>query len=151
MKRTMCKPLPARLTHRRRLAVNLSGLVLWGSGVVWLGLHYFAVRQGEFGPEQSPVEPWALKVHGAVAFLALWLGGLLWGVHVVNGWGQNRRRVSGGVLLGGFLLLIVSGYLLYYGGEAGRPAISLFHWVLGLGLPALYVAHRILERRKAAG
>ncbi len=137
---------PARLKPGRRLWINLTGLVLWGSGVAWLGLHYFAVRQGEFGPEQSPYEPWTLKIHGAVAFAALWLGGVLWGVHIVNGWGQNRRRVSGGVLLGGFLLLIVSGYLLYYGGEESRPLISLSHWILGLGLPLLYLLHRLLER-----
>lgn len=143
------QPLPARLKTGRRLWINLIGLVLWGSGVAWLGLHYFGVRQGEFGPEQSPYEPWTLKVHGAVAFMALWLGGILWGVHIVNGWDQNRRRVSGSVLLGAFLLLIVSGYLLYYGGEASRPLISLSHWILGLGLPALYLAHRLIERRKA--
>lgn len=142
------QPLPARLKPGRRLWINLIGLVLWGSGVVWLGLHYFGVRQGEFGPEQSPYEPWTLKIHGAVAFAALWLGGVLWGVHIVNGWGQGRRRWSGSLLLGGFLLLIFSGYLLYYGGEASRPVVSLSHWILGLGLPLFYLAHRLIERRR---
>ena len=138
--------ITARLGGRLRTLVNLTGIGVWTTGVAWLALHYLLVKRGEFGPEQSPIEPWALKAHGAFAFLALWVGGLLWGVHVVRGWDQRRRRWSGGVALGGLLLLIVSGYLLYYvGAEKARAATSIAHWGLGLALPLAYLVHRLAE------
>ncbi len=148
MKRVRRPVSPARLSSRRRLLVNATGLGLWGSGVLWLVFHYFLVRQGEFGPTANPLEPWWLKLHGALAFLAVWTGGLLWGLHVVNGWRLRRRRRSGAIALGLLLVLTVTGYLLYYAGEEGlRSAISLAHWILGLALPLTYVAHRLAERR----
>ena len=36
----------ARLGGRRRLLVNVTGLGVWGSGVLWLTFHYFLVRPG---------------------------------------------------------------------------------------------------------
>ena len=91
------RPLPTvRLSVSNRVLLNVIGIGVWTSGVGWLVFHYFMVRKGEFGPEADTLEPWWLKLHGAFAFLALWLCGLLWGLHVVNGWRQNRRRWSGG-------------------------------------------------------
>ncbi len=142
----------ARLTASRRALVNLTWLGVWGTGVAWLVLHYFMVRQGEFGPERSAFEPWALKLHGAFAFLALWTLGLLWGVHIVNGWNLHRRRWSGGALAGVLLVLVVSGYLLYYvGDDQPRAIASLTHWLVGLALPVVYLCHRLWEglRRRA--
>ncbi len=138
---------PVRLAGRNKLWVNLTGAGVWTSGVLWLVFHYFMVRQGEFGPERSPLEPWWLKLHGAFAFAALWIGGLLWGLHVVNGWRQNRRRWSGGALFGGFLALILTGYLLYYiGDDQPRAVVSLIHWIIGLAIPVAYAVHRLLSR-----
>ena len=141
-------PVTARLGGRTRTLVNLTGAGVWTTGVAWLGLHYFMVRPGAFGPEANPMEPWALKAHGAFGFLALWVGGLLWGVHVARGWGQHRRRWSGGLALGGLLALIVSGYLLYYiGAEQPRAITSIVHWAVGLALPLAYLVHRLAESR----
>jgi hypothetical protein len=143
MKRSTRKAPGARMGARARGLVNFAGIGLWGSGVMWLGLHYFAVRAGEFGPERSPLEPWGLRIHGAFAFLALWTGGFLWARHVVSGWRTRRRRWTGISLLGALLALILSGHLLYYAGDdQARQAISLAHWILGLALPAAYLAHR---------
>lgn len=140
----------ARLSARRRLLVNAAGLGVWGSGVLWLVFHYFMVRSGAFGPERSPLEPWWLKLHGAFAFLAVWTGGLLWGLHVVHGWRLKRRRWSGSLLFGLVLLLVASGYLLYYASdERARAAISLVHWIVGLALPLLYLAHRLAKPASA--
>ena len=147
MRRATQHALPTRLGARRRWLVNLTGLGLWLTGLAWLGLHYFGVRQGEFGAEHNPLEAWSLAAHGAFAFLALWALGLLWGVHVVNGWRLRRRRWTGGVLLGVFAILILSGYLLYYAGEdTVRPAVSLVHWAVGLLVLVAYLAHRLLRR-----
>jgi hypothetical protein len=138
----------ARLTHRRRHAVHMVGLGVWLSGATWLLFHYFAPSGGEFGATTHPLEPWALKLHGAFAFAALWICGLLWGVHIVNGWSTRLRRGTGGALFGALAWLILSGYLLYYlGDETLRPAVSLLHWTIGLAVPIAFIAHRLAPRR----
>ena len=137
---------PRLRTGRRRL-VNAVGLGLWASGLAWLLLHYLLQAKGEFGPEPSPLEPWALKLHGLFAFASLWTLGLLWGVHVVNGWSLGRRRWSGGLLLGALGLLTASGWLLYYAGaDEVRSATSVVHWAIGLGALPLYLAHRLIRQ-----
>lgn len=143
------KPLPsARLTGLRRQSVNVVGLIVWGTGVGWLIFHYFVQHKGEFGPEPSPLEPWWLKLHGAAGFAALWTAGLLWAVHVVNGWNSGRRRWTGSFAFAMVCALILTGWLLYYVGDVpARPVISLSHWIGGLALPALYLLHRLLERK----
>ena len=135
-----------RLRVGRRRLVNGVGLGLWASGLVWLVLHYFLRSKGEFGPEPSPLEPWSLKLHGLFAFGALWTLGLLWGVHVVNGWGTRRRRWSGSLVLGALGLLTVSGWLLYYAGsDQVRGVVSILHWAIGLAALPLYLAHRLIR------
>lgn len=136
-----------RLGKGRKLAFHALWLGLIGSGVVWLFLHYFVLVKGEFGPEHSPFEPLSLKVHGGLAFLALWFGGMMWGTHMLKGWSQKRRRWTGVSLLVVFVVLIVSGYLLYYAGDEDlRSRISLVHWVVGLGIFLVYLVHRLSKR-----
>lgn len=140
---------PIRLPRPRRLGVYAVALGIWGSGVAWLILRYWLRKPGEFGPETNPWEPWALRVHGAFGFATLWSLGLLWGVHVVNGWGAKRRRWSGAGLLGLLLVLTLTGYLLYYAsGDELRAVLSPLHWVIGLGAPALFLFHRFARERR---
>lgn len=137
---------PVKLSRHRRLWVYVILLGLWLSGAAWLVLHDFLRSKGEFGLESNPAEPWMLKAHGAFAFATLWLLGLLWGVHVLNGWHAGRRRWSGGLLLGAMIVLGASGYLLYYAGDDRlRGAISLAHWIVGLGAPGLFLLHRLIR------
>ena len=134
----------ARLGRRRRLVVYAVGLGVWLSGGLWLLFHYFFVQQGEFGPTVHPLEPWWLRLHGAFGFAALWMFGLLWGIHITKAWPYERRRWSGSIVTGIFLWLIITGYLLYYaGGENTRSIISLLHWTVGLGSPIAFVWHRV--------
>jgi hypothetical protein len=140
-------PRSARMSRRRRLGLYFVGLGLWLSGGLWLLFHHFLLRQGELGLSAHPLEPWWLKVHGALAFASLWVLGLLWGVHVREGWALRLRRPSGAVLLGALALLIVSGYLLYYlGNEDARAITSIVHWGVGLAVPIAYSAHRVSPR-----
>ncbi|HYA15905.1 MAG TPA: hypothetical protein VEF06_00495 [Bryobacteraceae bacterium] len=140
--------MTVRIGARVRAAIYACGAGVWLSGGWWLALHFFGARQGEFGAEVNPLEPWSLKAHGAFAFACIWLLGLLWGTHVKVAWPRSRRRVSGAALTGMMVWLTVSGYLLYYaGGDAARQAISLAHWGIGLGAPVLYGLHRMQRRR----
>jgi hypothetical protein len=132
----------------RRWALYIISAGVWLSGGLWLLFHYFLVRQGEFGPTANPLEPWWLRLHGAFAFAAIWMFGLLWGVHITKTWPHRRRRWSGGILAGVFVFLIVSGYLLYYlGDDALRPIVSVFHWGIGLACPIFFLFHRLNRRR----
>lgn len=138
------------LGRSRRWTLYVIGAGVWLTGGLWLLFHYFFVKQGEFGLTASPLEPWWLKLHGAFAFAATWIFGMLWGVHITKLWPHKRRRWSGGILTGAFVILIVSGYLLYYvGDDRIRPLISMLHWGIGLACLVFSVWHR-LKRRKSA-
>jgi hypothetical protein len=135
------------LSRRRRWTLYIVGIGVWLSGGLWLLFHYFLVKQGEFGPVASPLEPWWLKLHGAFAFAAVWMFGLLWGAHIAKLWPSKRRRWSGGMLTAVFVLLILSGYLLYYvGDDRIRPLISALHWGIGLACPIFFAWHRLKRR-----
>ena len=135
------------LGRTRRWVLYIVGTGVWLTGGLWLLFHYFLVTQGQFGPTTNPLEPWWLKLHGAFAFAAVWVFGLLWGIHIAKLWPHKRRRSSGGVLTGIFALLILSGYLLYYvGDDIIRPKISALHWVVGLACPVFFVWHRLKRR-----
>ena len=135
---------PVRLAFGRRIGVYVVAGGVWATGVLWLVWRYFLRTQGPFGPEAGPLEPWWLRAHALFAFAAIWSAGLLWGVHVVNGWRSGRRRWSGGVLFGGAVLLIATGYLLYYLGDDRLRAVdSIVHWVIGLAAIAAFAWHRL--------
>lgn len=143
--RPAAKPFPRapELSRSRTLTVYSISLGLWGTGAVWLLLHYFFVQEGPFGPGPHPLEFWSIAAHGAFAFASLWLIGLLWSVHIPAGWRSLRRRWSGSLMFGLAAFLILSGYLLYYFGDADlRPVLSVLHWGMGLACPALFLVHR---------
>lgn len=137
-----------RLSSARRWTVYGVGAGLWLSGAAWLVFHYFLQRQTEFGSEPHPLEFWSRAAHGLFGFAALWTFGLLWGSHIARGWKWRRHRLSGGVLAGVILWLIVSGYLLYYlGNETALNATQLLHWAAGLALPLPFLAHWLMRNR----
>ena len=138
----------ARLTPRREWLVHGICGLLYASGVAWIVLHYFLRQPGEFGEQPHPLEIWSLRLHGAAAFASLWLFGLLWPIHVLPAW-RARRRASGIVVAGVFIVLIASGWWLYYGsGDDARALVALVHWVVGLVLLLAYSWH-VLRGRDA--
>lgn len=127
--------------------------LLFASGVAHFVLHQFFLRQGDFGPTPNPAEPWLLKLHGAMAMAALVLIGSLLQPHVARFWALGRNHRAGAAFLGAMLLLVLSGYALYYlGSETLRPLARWAHIVIGLlALPA-FLLHllRGLRRSKPA-
>lgn len=146
----MTRPgVTSRITRPRRRLVSGVGLGLWLTGAGWLLSHVVFVPQGEFGPSYRSADAWILTLHGAFGFAAIWLFGLLWGTHVLAGWGQRRRRMSGSVLFGVLGLIVATGYGLYYGGdETIRGWVSLLHWSLGLASLGAFLAHRAARGRR---
>ena len=65
--------------------------------------------------------------------------------------GRAGLLVSGLVLLGVYIWLVVTGYLLYYaGGDAFRAAVSLGHWTVGLVALVFLLLHRRIRRGAGA-
>jgi hypothetical protein len=126
--------------HRRCAYVVLCLLFL--SGLAHYVLHGWFTVQGDFGPEPNPGESWMLRLHGAAAMLGLVVLGSLLSQHIERFWRLRRNRLAGGLFLGCTLLLIASGYGLYYlGGEQARAWCRQLHIVIGLlALPA-FAAH----------
>ena len=134
---------PPRLASEQRLSVYAVGFGLWTTGAAWLLLHYFLAQETPFGPSPHPLEFWSRAAHGAFGFAALWLFGMLWGTHIVDGWRSLRRRWSGAAMFVIFAWLVVSGYLLYYlGGEQTLAVTTVLHWSIGLLCPLPFLLHR---------
>jgi hypothetical protein len=122
------------------------GLGVWLTGVGWMAVHY-VLEPRTAANFIGNAEPLWLKWHGAFAVLAIWTGGMLWGLHIVKAWRQHRHRWSGGSLAGAVLLLIASGYGLYYvANDAARSAISLLHQSVGVAILAAYLIHRLARK-----
>lgn len=131
-----------RLERWHRLCIYASTLLLLLSGAAWLIARYFLRPVGEFGETIHPIEPWAMKVHGGAAMLMLFFLGSLMNSHVRRALKSGRNLVSGWSMIIAFGFLIATGFGLYYlAGESDRPAWSLLHWSVGLGIAVLFIVH----------
>ena len=138
----------SRLSRGQRTATYVAFCSAWFTGAMWLLFHYFLQQQAEFGVEPHPLEHWWLRLHGLCAFVLLWLGGLLWALHVKPGMRWPRRRRSGLAIAVVFCALAATGYCLYYVDEgAFRDAAGVAHWIIGLGLAAPVALHALPKRR----
>lgn len=134
---------PVRIKRGRRWLTYGIGLGLWLTGAAWLVFHHFLKTETTFGLAENPLTHWWLAAHGLFAFATLWLFGLLWGQHIVGAWKTKRHRISGGALFAVLIVLIASGYLLYYaGGDEARTITSIVHWGIGLAVPLPFILHR---------
>lgn len=124
-------------------------LLLWISGALWIGFHYFLRAQGEFGAQAHPMEHWWLRLHGLAAFAALVVIGSVLPVHARRAWQLKKNRSSGLSMKIILFWLAASGYALYYfTSEANENWLPLLHWVVGLGLPLMLVFHIRRGRRR---
>ena len=138
------------LTPRHRAIVYGCCALLFVTGAAWLVAHTWMTVDGEFGAEPHPLERWSLRLHGAGAMLFLVALGSLVRGHMPAGWKTNRSRPSGVTLVATSIILVVSGWCLYYvGNETARALISQIHWGLGLAGPVIIGLH-VLGRRRAA-
>lgn len=104
------------------------------SGLLWLWFEHYVRVAADFGPEHHPLQPWCMKLHGALALVAVWGFGTLWPQHIKRGWIQRQsQRATGATLFAVMSWLGISGVLLYYAGtDRMREVVSLGHWIVGL-------------------
>lgn len=117
--------------------------MLFGTGALWLVFHYFLQVHGEYGDRPHPLEIWWLRLHGGAAMLVLIVLGSLLPIHIRRGWHQRKNIPAGVTLTTIALVLIASGYALYYfgGEEDARFLISAAHWLIGLTTPLIIIWH----------
>lgn len=137
-----------RLERWHRRCVYAAGAALLASGAAWLVARYFLRPVSQFGESIHPLEPWAMKVHGAAAMIVLFFVGSLLNLHIRRALKAGRNLVTGWAMIGTLLFLTVTGYGLYYlAGETDRPVWSLLHWAVGLGVALLFVLHVVVGRK----
>lgn len=117
------------------------GALLWVSGAVWLVLHYVYPQSTAFGPLPNPWEAPLMRAHGLIAVSGVFLVGWMMSAHVTARWPSERNRRSGLVLAGSVLLLILSGYALYYTTGSPHDAAALAHEAIGVLFPLAALAH----------
>ena len=130
-------PLP----RWQRLGVGCSTALLAATGLVWLVVHY-SVGAGVDGALPHPLEPWMLRLHGAAVMASLYFFGAVAPLHVPRGWRLARQRRTGLAMLGGMVLLVATGYALYYfAPEPLRAPIGNVHAGIGLVLAGVLGWH----------
>lgn len=137
-----------RLERWHRFCVYGVLAALLASGAAWLIARYFMRPVSQFGETIHPLEPWAMKLHGAAAMAALFFVGSLLHLHIRRALKAGRNLVTGWSMMATLLFLAVTGYGLYYiAGEADRPVWSLLHWTIGLAGALLFVLHIVIGRK----
>lgn len=122
----------------------VSGILLV-TGIGWLAVHFL-----DDGSETGTLAlAWSMKLHGAAVMLMLLQLGMLWGPHIRNAWVRKRNRAAGAVLGFFVLVLILTGYALYYvNGELLRQVAEYLHWFAGVMICLALWAHIAIGRRK---
>lgn len=136
-----------RIAAPRRRALYATFGVLLASGVIWLATHFLA----EDPATQATLEGWSMKFHGAAAWIVTYLLGTIWAAHIRLAWAMKHNRRAGtafGIMV---MLLLVSGYGLYYfNGETLRGLTEWLHWAVGMLAGLVFWLHLSLGRRYGA-
>lgn len=140
-----------RLGRWHRRSIYVACVALLASGLAWLLVHFFMRPASRFGEAVHPLEPWTMKIHGAAAMAALVLAGSLFHVHIRRAIKAGRNLVPGWTVLAAFVVLVVTGYGLYYlTDETDRPVWSALHWIVGLAAAVVFPAHILNGRNDNA-
>jgi hypothetical protein len=129
-----------------RAAVLVTATLLWLSGALWMALHYFVPGHNEFGPLPNPYEAPLLWLHGLTAVVGVFLFGWLGASHMLVRWPAAGDRPSGLVLFGCAIVLVLSGYALYYTTGALHEGAGLIHQWLGLAALGVALTHWLKAR-----
>ncbi len=136
------------MSPRTRALVLIVCALLWLSGALWLLAHYVYPEHNEFGVLPNRFEAPLMRLHGMIAVAGVFLFGWIGAGHVRARWSAALNRASGLWLLGCAVVLVVSGYALYYTTGTFHDSAGLVHQ--GLGLVAI-VAALVHWRRIRAG
>ncbi|MBV1776946.1 hypothetical protein KSF73_14605 [Burkholderiaceae bacterium DAT-1] len=126
-----------RLGNARRRLIYLLLSVLFITGAVWLALKFG--RSPDDLPGSWPAR--VMQIHGAATMGLLFLSGTMLFQHMLTAWALKKNRKTGVILASVLLLLVISGWGLYYlGDENWRQGDEWMHWGAGaLVCPLLWL------------
>lgn len=124
-----------------RQATYLSVIALLATGGAWLVVHYLSGPVDADLTQRSPIEPWALRLHGIAAYVFLITFGSLVSAHVLAAWHTRRSRGTGLSMVIAAVILVLTALALYYAPEPLHAPVSATHWVIGLLMPLLLLQH----------
>jgi hypothetical protein len=84
-----------RLERWHRRSIYVSWAVLAASGAAWLLARYFLRPPGQFGETVHPLEPGAIKLHGAGAMAIVFFLGSLMNSHIRRSLKSGRNLATG--------------------------------------------------------
>ena len=128
----------APMARGMRAAVLGAAALLWLTGALWLVAHFAFPQHNEFGALPNPSEAPLMRVHGLIAVAAVFLFGWIGAGHIYARWSASANRVSGLWLGGCAIVLVVSGYALYYTTGPWHGGAAVLHE--GLGVLAIVAA-----------
>jgi len=133
-----------RLEKFHRRVLYLVFAVLWGSGGAWLISEW--LKDPELGPTRTVLQTLSMEIHGATMLVYVAMLGTLW-THVRRGFALKANRLSGSFVIATNVILALSGWVLYYLTDDGvRRGSSTIHWVIGIAVLPLLIAHILLGR-----
>jgi len=133
---------PRPMSRRVRGVVLLGSAALWFSGLIWMLLHYYFPAATDFGNGPNAWEPFTIRIHGMLALLMVYMLGWIGGTHVSIRWRQVRTHVHGLILLIVSIVLLLSGYALYYVvDDAPRHLVGITHEIIGVLAIVVAVIH----------
>jgi hypothetical protein len=129
------------MTRRLRAMILAASLLLWLTGACWLLVHLAFPGHNEFGPLPNPLEAPLMRLHGVIAVVVVFLFGWVSASHIGARWSALTNRRSGLWLLGITIVLLVSGYALYYTTGALHDGAAQLHRWLGVAALAVALSH----------
>jgi len=131
----------APMSRGLRITILIVCASLWLSGALWSLAHHLFPGHNEFGPLPNAWEAPLMRWHGLIAVVAVFLFGWVGASHILVRWTTLSNWRSGLVLLGCALVLLASGYALYYTTGAFHDASSALHEWLGLAAIVVALVH----------
>ena len=131
-----------KLSPRHRFWSYTVFSFLFGSGVIWLWAHYLSTSSENIFSGSNTIEAFSMKIHGAAAMAMLIVLGSLIPVHMKRGWTAHVNRWNGIILISVNIVLILTGYGLYYTGDDDlRNLAHVTHVLFGLTFPLFLIWH----------
>lgn len=101
-----------------------------------------------FNPTPELFSAYIPVLHASVAFLLFGIVWALWAVHIRMGWRKKQNRVTGIILVLGFLFLFMSGMGLYYCiDENYLNYSSAMHMVVGILINMIFMGHYLYAKK----
>ena len=131
-----------RLSKVHEYIIYLISVIVVISGFLWLYFDFFIRVETEFSLQVHPLQNTFLILHGSSSIIFLIALGSVLPIHIFKAWKTKNNRLSGGIFLLLFTILILTGIGLFYSAvEDNRRILSVLHWVIGILFPIFFVIH----------